>query len=164
MSDNRTLDIESEVDRAVSARKVIRDYLLENAGENADEVRAMLGGYGEEAYDKTEIGRIMEAEAASFLSEFMRRAMSKEGTSGVSSALTLAVRGLPPDKMHSLFDKLGGEGSDVCKAFRHSLFAFEDVATLDVDTPVGVSGVWDLPTLIEDFTATKGCYCAEDVA
>lgn len=135
MSDNkalgRTLNIESEIDRAVSARKVIRGYLLENADENADEVRAMLGGYGEEAHDKAEIGRIMESEAASFISEFMRRAMSKEDVSGVSSALTRAVRLLPPDKMRSLFDKLGGEDSDVCRAFRRSLFAFEDVATLD---------------------------------
>lgn len=106
------------------------------------------GGYG--------VRRIMEAEEASFLDEFMRRAMGKENGCGVSSALTRSVRELPPDKVRLLFDKLDGIGSDVCKTFRRSLFAFEDVASLDVDTPVGVS--------IQDFTATKGCYYAKVIA
>lgn len=121
----------TEIDRAVSARKVIRDYLLENAAGDADDVRAMLGGYGEEAHDREEVGRIMEAEKEAFLVEFMRRAMSKEDRGGVSSALTRSVRELPPDKAQALFDKLDIIGSDVCKAFRRSLFAFEDAASLD---------------------------------
>lgn len=168
----------SLLQRKTRASSPLAPLPLADAGDSADDVRVMLGGYGEEAQDKEEVRRIMEAEKAAFLSEFMRRAMNKEGSCGVSSALTRAVRGLPPDKINELFGKLGGEGSDVCKAFRRSLFAFEDVAALDdvtvqrmlhdVDTMIIGYALLDASDAVKEkffrnMTKRGAEYCKEDM-